>query len=74
MAAEAQRAIEAILMVADAPVEPGLLAQLLEVTPARIEENFDVFDFQLSDAEMDALEGLDAGRRTGPDPDTFVRP
>jgi segregation and condensation protein B len=38
MAIEAQRAIEAILMVADAPVEPGLLAQLLEVTPARIEE------------------------------------
>jgi segregation and condensation protein B len=38
MAGEAQRAIEAILMVAEAPVEPGLLAQLLEVTPGRIED------------------------------------
>ncbi len=35
---EAARAIEAILMVADEPVEPQLLAQLLEVAPARIEE------------------------------------
>ncbi|HEX2038590.1 MAG TPA: SMC-Scp complex subunit ScpB [Acidimicrobiales bacterium] len=35
---EELRAIEAILMVAEEPIEPGLLAQLLEVTPARIEE------------------------------------
>ena len=32
------RAIEAVLMVASEPVEPALLAQLLEVTPARVEE------------------------------------
>ncbi len=38
MAAEAARAIEAILMVAAEPVEPGLLAQLLEISPARVEE------------------------------------
>ena len=38
MATEEMRAIEAILMVADEPVEPGLLAQLLEVSPARVEE------------------------------------
>ena len=38
MASEAERAVEAILMVAEEPVEPQLLAQLLEVSPARVEE------------------------------------
>lgn len=36
--AESARAIEAILMVAQEPVEPHLLAQLLEVAPAIVEE------------------------------------
>ena len=38
MASETERALEAILMVAEEPVEPQLLAQLLEVSPARVEE------------------------------------
>lgn len=35
---ETHRALEAILLVADEPAEPNLLAQLLEVPPARVEE------------------------------------
>jgi len=38
MASEAARAAEAILMVAEEPVEPQLLGQLLEVSPARVDE------------------------------------
>jgi len=38
MAEETIRALEAILMVADEPVEPHLLAQLLEMSPSRVEE------------------------------------
>ncbi|WP_030607595.1 aldo/keto reductase [Streptomyces sclerotialus] len=41
------------------------------VTPARIRENLDVFDFVLTDADIDAITALDQGLRTGPDPDTF---
>jgi 2,5-diketo-D-gluconate reductase A len=44
------------------------------VTPGRIEENFDLFGFELDAADMEAVAALDRGERIGPDPDTFVRP
>jgi 2,5-diketo-D-gluconate reductase A len=44
------------------------------VTPERIRENLNLFDFELSDEEMTAIAGLDRGERIGPDPATFVSP
>jgi diketogulonate reductase-like aldo/keto reductase len=41
------------------------------VTPERIRENIDVFDFALSDDDIAAITALDNGTRIGPDPDTF---
>ncbi|TDD55094.1 aldo/keto reductase [Saccharopolyspora elongata] len=41
------------------------------VTPSRIRENIDVFDFALAEDEMTAIAALDRGLRTGPDPDTL---
>ncbi|RKS05100.1 2,5-diketo-D-gluconate reductase A [Nocardiopsis sp. Huas11] len=41
------------------------------VTPSRIRENIDVFDFELSAADVDAISALDRGGRIGSDPDTF---
>ncbi|MFE2866797.1 aldo/keto reductase [Embleya sp. NPDC059259] len=41
------------------------------VTPSRIRENFEVFDFELSSADLDAIQALDRGGRMGPDPDTL---
>jgi 2,5-diketo-D-gluconate reductase A len=41
------------------------------VTRSRVEENFAVFDFELTDDEMAAISGCNRDERTGPDPDTF---
>ncbi|MER5746350.1 aldo/keto reductase [Streptomyces sp. NPDC002225] len=41
------------------------------VTPARIRQNLDVFDFTLTDDDMAAIAATDRGLRTGPDPDEF---
>jgi 2,5-diketo-D-gluconate reductase A len=44
------------------------------VTPSRMKENFELFDFELGSEDMDAITALDRGEdgRTGPNPDTFA--
>jgi 2,5-diketo-D-gluconate reductase A len=43
------------------------------VTPSRMKENFELFDFELGSVEMDEISALDRGEegRTGPHPDKF---
>ncbi|RZB16927.1 aldo/keto reductase [Streptomyces sp. F001] len=41
------------------------------VTPSRIQENIDVFDFSLDTEDLAAISALNEDRRLGPDPATF---
>ncbi|NNG35141.1 aldo/keto reductase [Nakamurella aerolata] len=52
-------------------LQHGFIVFPKSVTPERIEQNFDVFNFELTDEDMAAIDGLNADRRTGPDPETF---
>ncbi|MEV6909430.1 aldo/keto reductase [Amycolatopsis sp. NPDC051071] len=49
----------------------GTVAIPKSVTPSRIRENLDIFDFELADDDLAALADFDDGTRTGPDPETF---
>jgi 2,5-diketo-D-gluconate reductase A len=41
------------------------------VTPQRILENIDIFDFELDGEDVEAISALNRNERTGPDPDVF---
>ncbi|TLP95214.1 aldo/keto reductase [Nesterenkonia salmonea] len=41
------------------------------VTDSRIKENFDVFGFELTDEQLQAIDGLERNERTGMEPTTF---
>jgi 2,5-diketo-D-gluconate reductase A len=43
------------------------------VSPARIRENFAIFDFEIADDDMAEITAIDNGTRVGPDPATFNR-
>jgi len=36
-----------------------------------MEENFDIFNFQLDEEDMAAIKGLETGERSAPDPDNM---
>jgi 2,5-diketo-D-gluconate reductase A len=52
-------------------VQLGNIVFPKSVTPSRITENIDVFDFELEPADMDAVDALNTGERKGPKPDDF---
>jgi len=49
-------------------LQAGRSAIPKSVRPERIAENFDVFEFDLTGAELAAIDALDTGTRGGPDP------
>ena len=49
-------------------VQHGVVVIPKSVTPSRIEENLNVFDFELSDAHMERIDQLNKDERMGPHP------
>jgi 2,5-diketo-D-gluconate reductase A len=54
-------------------IERGDIVFPKSVSPARIRENIDIFDFELSGEDVEAISALNRNERTGPDPDKFDR-
>lgn len=52
-------------------VQSGIVTIPKSVKEARIRENADIFDFELDDADMKAVDALNLNQRIGPDPDNF---
>ena len=55
-------------------VQHGNIVFPKSVTPERIRENFEIFDFELESGDIERIDGLDRGEdgRTGPNPDRFA--
>ena len=52
-------------------IERGDIVFPKSVTPSRIRENIDIFDFKLTGEDVEAISALNRNERTGPDPDKF---
>ena len=55
-------------------IQRGNIVFPKSTTPARIAENFELFDFGLDDSDVEQIDALDRGEagRTGPNPDTMA--
>ncbi|MYM20292.1 aldo/keto reductase [Brevibacterium sp. 5221] len=52
-------------------LQEGRIVIPKSTTPARIAENFEVFDFELTPDDLAAIDGLSTDERMGPDPAAF---
>ena len=52
-------------------IQRGVVVIPKSVRESRIIENADIFDFDLTDSEMNQINKLDRNHRFGPDPDNF---
>ncbi|MGS0525690.1 aldo/keto reductase [Zobellia nedashkovskayae] len=52
-------------------LQKGIVVIPKSVNVDRIKSNADIFDIELSEADISYLDSLDKGERTGPDPDNF---
>lgn len=51
-------------------LDAGRIVIPKSVTPSRIRQNIDLFSFELSDADREAIDALESGNRLAPDPAT----
>lgn len=52
-------------------IQHGSIVFPKSVSPERMKENFEIFDFELPESDMASISSLNKDERTGPDPDTF---
>ncbi|CAM4021937.1 aldo/keto reductase [Staphylococcus xylosus] len=52
-------------------IEHGVVTIPKSVTPHRIEENINVFDFSLTEAQINRIDALNQDKRIGPNPEEF---
>ncbi|MBU3202405.1 aldo/keto reductase [Clostridium estertheticum] len=50
-------------------IQEGKIAIPKSTTPSRIQSNFDIWDFELTEEEMNVIRSIDTNKRMGPDPD-----
>ena len=53
-------------------IQRGSIVFPKSVHPGRMRENLEVFDFELSTADMAEMSALNQDERVGPDPETFA--
>jgi len=52
-------------------IDLGIVTIPKSITPERIRENLDIFDFELTPEDIAAIDALNTNQRVGPDPDNF---